>query len=220
MHPNRALRQRSTLGAARHRGFTLLEVMGAVALLGLVYLILVNWDIQGLRAEGDAVRRLEAITLADAQMGELELAMLQNTLELVPGLDTQDKDPFSVETEIEPFEFTLPEPIPPPQTNPADKTPTTLELYRIDVRVTWNESDGERRITRTTFAAPSEPLQTTGQPLTPGQPQNSGRRQTSEQSETSGQPQTPGQSRTPGRRPGNRFPDRHLQPPFTPEGGR
>jgi prepilin-type N-terminal cleavage/methylation domain-containing protein len=52
------------------RAFTLLEVMAAVALLGILYTVLARVAIEGLRAEGESKRRLEASLLADARLEE------------------------------------------------------------------------------------------------------------------------------------------------------
>jgi prepilin-type N-terminal cleavage/methylation domain-containing protein len=56
----------------RHGGFTLLEVMVAVAMLGILTAVLVRLSSQGAMAEGEARRRLEASLLADQLLVELE----------------------------------------------------------------------------------------------------------------------------------------------------
>ncbi len=55
-------------------GFTLLEVLGAVAILGISYAVLVTVAIQGARAIGESQRRLDASLIADVQLTEIELA--------------------------------------------------------------------------------------------------------------------------------------------------
>ncbi len=53
--------------------FTLLEVLAAVAILGIVYVVLADVAMQGLFAEGRAKRRLEASLKADLHLSELEV---------------------------------------------------------------------------------------------------------------------------------------------------
>jgi prepilin-type N-terminal cleavage/methylation domain-containing protein len=60
-------RSASRVQAARG-GFTLIEVLAAVALLGILYAVLARVAIEGLRAEGDSDRRLEASLVADASL--------------------------------------------------------------------------------------------------------------------------------------------------------
>jgi len=58
----------------RGRGFTLLEVMAAVAVLGILTTVLVRVASQGMASQGDARRRLEASLLADQVLLERETA--------------------------------------------------------------------------------------------------------------------------------------------------
>ena len=54
-------------------GFTLFEVLGAVALLALVYGTLSTVAIRGLRTEGESQRVLKASLLADWELNGLEM---------------------------------------------------------------------------------------------------------------------------------------------------
>ena len=69
------MRRRSVTNARRlepaRGGFTLIEVLAAVALLGILYAVLARVAIEGLRAEGDSERRLEASLLADERVNDL-----------------------------------------------------------------------------------------------------------------------------------------------------
>ena len=56
-------------------GFTLIEVLGAVAILAILYTTLATVAIRGLRSEGESRRMLEASLLADWQLSEFELEL-------------------------------------------------------------------------------------------------------------------------------------------------
>jgi len=68
-----AVRERgpATAAARRGRGFTLLEVLAAVAILAVWFILIAGTAMQGLRAEGISRRRLEAAMIADQAMAEL-----------------------------------------------------------------------------------------------------------------------------------------------------
>ena len=53
-------------------GFTLLEVLAAVAVLGILFTVLSNVAIEGLRHEGESKRRIDASLIADRAMIDLE----------------------------------------------------------------------------------------------------------------------------------------------------
>ena len=59
----------------RQRGFTLLEVLAAVAILGILYVVLADVAMQGLLSEGRSRRRLEASLLADQALSDIEIEM-------------------------------------------------------------------------------------------------------------------------------------------------
>ena len=58
-------------------GLTLLEVMAAVALLGILYAYLAKAASQGILTAGDSRWRLEASMLADDELVKLERQMLE-----------------------------------------------------------------------------------------------------------------------------------------------
>jgi prepilin-type N-terminal cleavage/methylation domain-containing protein len=88
----------------RSAGFTLLEVLAAVAVLGLVYSVLATAAIQGLRAEGDAGRRLRASLLADQRITDIEAQVaLGQTPEI--GETEVEEDEFVVRTVVEPLDL-------------------------------------------------------------------------------------------------------------------
>jgi len=90
---------------ARRRGFTLLEVMAAVLVLGLIYTVLAEAAMRGLRSEGISRRRVEASLIADRFLADLES---QVELGQVPasGQEQQDVDVFHVGIRVESFDPT------------------------------------------------------------------------------------------------------------------
>lgn len=142
----------------RERGFTLLEVLAAVALLGILYTVLAGVAIQGLRAEGVSRRRFEASLLADRQLAELELEM---DLGSVPseGVTETEEEEFLVTVSVEPYDPM--EYLPPLEGD--DDSESLIEVLalltpgaeapvrRIDVTVSWLEAGDEYSVERTTF---------------------------------------------------------------------
>jgi prepilin-type N-terminal cleavage/methylation domain-containing protein len=155
------------------RGFTLLEVLAAVAVLALVYTALAQAAMQGLAHEGDASRRLRASLLADQALAEIE-AQLAAQAPLTVGLIEAEEEEFAVHVEVRPFElgalalrageaaaallgqgrdlegarsggpsFQL------LSAQPGAPAP----LLEVEVRVGWVEGGFEQEVTRTTFAA-------------------------------------------------------------------
>ena len=82
----------------RPQGFTLLEVLAAVAILGLWFAVLANVAIQGLRSEGRNERRLRASLIADRVLTDVELGFDEYEL---PGenVDVQEEDEFTITVE-------------------------------------------------------------------------------------------------------------------------
>jgi prepilin-type N-terminal cleavage/methylation domain-containing protein len=164
------------------RGFTLLEVMAAVAVLGLVYTVLGRAGIQGLQHEGEAERRIAASLLADQVLEEIEAGLEAG---VVPRLGEEEREvgEFAVAITVQPYDLLLPEP---EETAPgatgergprrpgqslrdeeADLGPSLLvgargdpsPLRRIDVRVIWVEGFGERSVERTSFGLDAQAAQ-------------------------------------------------------------
>jgi len=151
----RSLRLRGAQGAngarARRAGFTLIEVLAAVALLGILYAVLARVAIEGLRAEGESERRLEASLLADERVNDLFGAPLP----AVGHAETQEGD-FAISLDVAPFQV-------PPQWSPADPeaTPPLLlapgpgggseALRTVQLTISWIEGANERHVTRTLY---------------------------------------------------------------------
>jgi prepilin-type N-terminal cleavage/methylation domain-containing protein len=147
----------------RRAGFTLLEVMAAVAVVGIVYIVVAGSAMQGLRTEGDASRRLRASLLADRVLSELELQMARGSA-LPPGETETTEEEFTIVVEVSPFDIAS---VLPEQTkkerDPA-RSATSFQvlspgvhggvaaLLSIAVRVAWIEGTSEQEVTRQSFA--------------------------------------------------------------------
>jgi len=138
-------------------GFTLLEVLAAVLVVGMVFTVLAGANIDGLRAEGLAARRLEASLVADRTLSELEAGV-------APPLGTVESelDGFRVRVEVTPYEL-APEPLPgePAQPAVADEGPTLLAapgsgaltpLRRVAIQVLWDDGVAEHAVRRDSIA--------------------------------------------------------------------
>jgi prepilin-type N-terminal cleavage/methylation domain-containing protein len=137
---------------ARSRGFTLLEVMAAVAILGIVFSVLAETAIQGLRAEGRSVRRLEASLLADQRLIDLEIE-LDAGAPPPEGRQESEEDDFTVVVEVRPFQL-------PPPPNPEAAVHLAVDepiseglqsLREILITVSWLEGQSEMSVSRTTY---------------------------------------------------------------------
>lgn len=162
-------------------GFTLLEVLAAVAILAIAYSQLGASGIQGLQHEGEARRRIAASLLADALLVEIE-AGIEGGLTPPVGEEENEVDGFRTSILVEPFTLDVPEEEgpggkrigrqrsrlggeraqqPAPTAGPsllgADAGPgVTSPLRRIEVRVAWDEGFGERSTARVTYALDAE----------------------------------------------------------------
>lgn len=173
------------------RGFTLLEVLAAVAILAIAYTTLGSSGIQGLQQEGEARRRLRASLLADARIAEIESAIEAGTAPPVGEEETESED-YRIQVLVEPFTLVVPELevggggkrlgnaqsrlggdrsaaqdapgeslLGPSGAGRGGQSP----LRRIAVRVVWDEGFGERVAARTTFALDGEAAAATIQAL-------------------------------------------------------
>jgi hypothetical protein len=140
-------------------------VLAAVAILGIVYTLLADWAIQGLMAEGEAQRRLEASLLADRRLSQLE-ATIEAGAAPPLGVTEAEEEGFTLKVEVVPLDLALAglksEPmrtngreersVPDQSLLSAGPRGSPSLLRRIDVRVSWTEGTGERAVGRTTFA--------------------------------------------------------------------
>jgi len=93
---------------ARRAGFTLLEVLAAVAVLGLVYSVLATAAIQGLRAEGDAGRRFRASLLADQRITEVEAQVAAGQTPEIGETEARAEE-FTVRTVVKALDLAIPQ---------------------------------------------------------------------------------------------------------------
>lgn len=140
------------------RGFSLLEVLAAVAILGILYATLARVGIQGVRSEGESKRRLEASLLADLQLSDIETGMDGQTPPEV-GVTELEQDEFAITVEIEPYDLdgalagdSVPE------------TPAESPFRRVHVVVSWEEGFRELQVERTTYGFDPNGLQPAAPP--------------------------------------------------------
>ncbi len=145
---------------APSRGFTLLEVLVAVALLGIVVTVLARTAMEGMGYEGDGMRRTRASLLADQELWRVEAALRLGTLPEV-GHQEADADEFHVSLDVQPLvpgagglgDLLAPSGEPAPGAAPADPaTAAAIGLFQVLVRVRWIEGLAEQEVTRSTFA--------------------------------------------------------------------
>lgn len=159
---------RSSRAASGSRGFTLLEVLAAVAILGIWYVILAAVAIGGLRAQGESQRRLEASFLADEAIAEIEAGLNSGN---APDEEVKEyeRDDYVVRIEVLSYSLDLP-PLESgsssasaaPNSGAATLAVTNLlggagasgesPLRSVHIEVSWTEGYDERSVIRDTYA--------------------------------------------------------------------
>lgn len=148
---SRRCRPDGSAACSRRLAFTLLEVLAAVALLGILFSLLARVAVEGLRAEGDSQRRLEAVLLADEHLSDLIGAP-------TPPLghhETTEGD-FTVVYDVTPFA------LPPDWSSEETQSAAPIllasapgsdvqALRNLTITISWTEGASERHITRTTY---------------------------------------------------------------------
>jgi len=148
-------------------GFTLLEVLAAVAILSIWFIVIAGTSVQGLRAEGESRRRLEAGQIADRILSDLEASTTDGSVP-EPTEEVREAGNYLVTISVVPFLGSDPSGAAPVGNAPAPGTPAaplaldqllatemaerSADLRRIDVQVTWAEGEVEKSVVRTTFA--------------------------------------------------------------------
>jgi prepilin-type N-terminal cleavage/methylation domain-containing protein len=142
-------------------GFTLLEVMAAVLVLGLLYTVLAGAAMRGLRSEGVDRRRAGAEMIADRKITEIE-SDLESGAPLEDGLEEGEVDSYKVSSNVEPFDVLtrLPGPLSAEIAQRTDpKAPSLLHDERgksrirlVSVVVEWDEAGEPATVERNTFA--------------------------------------------------------------------
>ena len=135
----------------RTDGFTLLEVLAAVAILGIWFTVLASVAIQGLRAEGTNERRIRASLLADTVLSEIELMLAKGE---VPAETSEDeRDDFQVLIEAVPLaEVEIGDSAADLRGMlAAELPPLNQSIYAIHIVVSWLEAEDEQKLTRSTY---------------------------------------------------------------------
>ena len=138
------------------RALTLLEVLAAVAILGIVYAYLAKAASQGILTSGESRWRLEASLMADQELADLEREM-RGGLPLEPGERERKEGDFTVIRSIEVWNLP-PELLPPPDPDAAGTSllsgseTAPRALRRVRVRVRWYDGIHDQSIERVTFA--------------------------------------------------------------------
>lgn len=150
-------------------GFTLFEVLGAVALLAILYTTLSTVAIRGLRSEGESRRMLEASLLADWELSAFELELETGAAPEIGITESIEEDGFTVTWEIAPLQIPIFQnalqqvqganpsnpvglitPVPAGQVGADGEG--AAPFLRAALRVSWFEAGNERSVTRTIFA--------------------------------------------------------------------
>src|SRR5262249_43122428 len=103
---------RKSRAASRRTGFTLIEVMGAVLILGLLFTWLASVAMVGLRSEGVDHRRADAELVADLELSTIEASISAGNMPK-DGRSQRDEEPFRVLVEVVPTDLfsMLPAPV-------------------------------------------------------------------------------------------------------------
>lgn len=148
---------------AKH-GFTLLEVLAAVAILGLWYVVITHSSVLALYTEGENLRRLEAGAIADIRLAEIESVVQAVGISEIEDTDSEEGD-YRVRVEVLPFSMggaaTAASAVDVQQPDlramlTSEMLGAVMHLRTLRVAVGWLEPDGPRIVSRTSFAFDEE----------------------------------------------------------------
>ncbi|MDG2334068.1 MAG: prepilin-type N-terminal cleavage/methylation domain-containing protein [Myxococcota bacterium] len=159
IHDNRAI------GPHRPKGlgaFTLLEVLAAVAILSIWYVVIAAMATEGLRKQGISNRLIEASEIASQVMAEIEAGTLNGSAPESRDEETEEGI-FLVHVFIAPFGFgsssAAEDYAQEEQDGPgleqlvkAEMPGVAQNLMAINVRVAWEEGPAVRAVRRRTYA--------------------------------------------------------------------
>jgi prepilin-type N-terminal cleavage/methylation domain-containing protein len=151
--------------------FTLLEVLAAVAILGVLYVVLADVAIQGLRAEGRSQRRMEASLVADRALSEIETEIEAGNVPELGRLPETEEDMFRISVEVRPYSIPLLDGTAEAE-NDTESLPEAgvlASLREIALTVTWLDGADEQQVVRTSYAF--DAATATSQLLEPPPPQ-------------------------------------------------
>jgi prepilin-type N-terminal cleavage/methylation domain-containing protein len=150
-----------TTTKSSERGFTLIEVMGAVLVLGLLFTWLASVAMVGLRSEGTDRRRADAELVADLELSTIEASVTAGQMPK-DGRIERDEEPFRVLVEVAPTDVIrmLPASLAKDIAQTTDpRAPSLLHdergesrMRRVSVVVEWEEAGEPAQVERTTFA--------------------------------------------------------------------
>lgn len=155
--PKPGQRSEAQPSEVRRTGFTLLEVMAAVALLGILYTVLARVAIEGLRAEGESQRRLEASLLAEARLADVFTGPDGSYAFPQVGRSETTEGDFTLTFDVSPFQppvgwdVTEPEGIAPQLFASSPGAPGAQGLRTVQLTISWLEGAQERHVSRTTY---------------------------------------------------------------------
>lgn len=137
------------------RAFTLLEVMAAVAVLGMTYSLLIGWAGSGIHSEATSERRLATSLRADQEIARIESDLALGNPLPPNGLGRSIEEPFVIFTYVEPL--SLPPEVfydadPSARTAAPAEDPTPQRLRRVIVWVRWAGGAPEDSSERITYA--------------------------------------------------------------------
>lgn len=162
--------EKGRTGRNSRLGFTLLEVLGAVAVLGIWYFVLATIATDGLLKEGQSLRKLRAGLIADRMLAELEAESLGGSKPVLIDEEVQSEEPgddiYTIKKQVAAF-ITYPAPSQSPREEEEEGFDTNLplptllgqnipgfasHLYQINVVVAWTEGYmAEETVHRTTY---------------------------------------------------------------------
>jgi prepilin-type N-terminal cleavage/methylation domain-containing protein len=142
--------------SAPHRSaaFTLLEVLAAVAIMGIWYTVIATGALYGLRSEGENLRRIRASLVADEYLAEIESTMaLAGPLPLREEEIEDEDEGLSIRITVSEFVPEGEEPVDGLEGLISGEQKGMLEFLRaIRVEVAWQEGLEEHTVERETFA--------------------------------------------------------------------
>jgi len=206
-------------------GFTLLEVLGAVAILAILYTTLSTVAIRWLRSEGESRRMLEASLTADWEISQFELQLDTGVAPELGVTESETENGLKVTWEVTPLQTKIfKTPLEKQQERDAanPSAPSRLDataqaaaaiaqdaasdafappFLQVDLRVSWIEAGSEHAITRTLFAVDEDAATKLAAASVPTQPTPESPTQSGSgsQSPSSSGSQTPSTSRNPTR---------------------
>jgi prepilin-type N-terminal cleavage/methylation domain-containing protein len=147
-------------------GFTLLEVMGAVAIIAIVFTSLAQVANEGLRSQGVSRRRLEASLLADRRLAQIEIELAAGIAPEI-GESEEEEEPYTIVVRVTSFDIASAIPVTGfGATDPTEEAtlPGVLgdevsPIRAIEIEIRWTEGLDEFQVVRNTYGIDPVALQ-------------------------------------------------------------